>query len=229
MIGHLRTLLTLLLVVCVTPPTSAGPPNLPPGHPPVRTKHPKGKPAQAGRFLQSLELALEVADFEARPVFVDFVADWCAPCKEMEASVFPDPEVQERLARFVRVRVDVETEAGKEAWNTYAISGLPTMILLGASGEEAKDLRIVGGKDKAELIAALDKAIATLKPPPTPTRERVARADPTDGLPGGAQKTTPEGGATWWIGAALGLLVAIGLVLWWTRRRKGGTARLSDE
>ena len=136
--------------------------------------------AQAG-FLTDLDVARDLARYEGRPVFVHFTAPWCEACKELRKNVYPRPEVAARLARFVRVTVDVETPRGKKAWMTYGLSGLPTLAFLRGSGFEVKSLRLVGLQEAGALVATLDRAITELEAPPPARRDegRVAKGQET--------------------------------------------------
>lgn len=86
-------------------------------------------------------VALADARNAGMPALVDFAADWCVPCKKFETEVFSDPAVHAELeARYVPVKFDVTEgsdadEANKTAWNATA---LPTVILLGPDGTEAR-------------------------------------------------------------------------------------------
>ncbi len=114
-------------------------------------------------FLSDLDVARAEAAKSGRPSFVQFTAAWCEPCQEMKEQVFPHPQVSPRLESFVRVAVDIETDAGKEAWMHYALPGLPVMSFLKADGEEVKSLRVTGMPDLPDFVVQLDKALEQLE------------------------------------------------------------------
>lgn len=76
---------------------------------------------------------------EGKPVLLDFGAEWCTACKELEHKTFPDPLVRTEAARFVAIRVDAtddEAPDTKRLTEKYKIVGLPTVILLDKDGSE---------------------------------------------------------------------------------------------
>ena len=81
-----------------------------------------------------------------RPVMLDFYADWCVSCKEMEKYTFTDPGVQAALANAVLLQADVTAnDADDQALlKRFEIFGPPTIAFFGADGVERKDFRLVG-------------------------------------------------------------------------------------
>lgn len=89
----------------------------------------------------NLKAALEKAKSENKPVFVDFMADWCDPCKQLSRNVFTVPEIAEYFnSRFVCVQVDVSKE--ENLAQQYRVQALPTLVFLDVQGKEQK--RLVG-------------------------------------------------------------------------------------
>jgi len=83
--------------------------------------------------------ARERALAEARPVLIDFTADWCVACGELARDTFADPSVMVEAARFVALRVDATQEddpSVDQVKDKYHVLGLPTVILLGPNGQE---------------------------------------------------------------------------------------------
>lgn len=82
-----------------------------------------------------------------RPVMMDFSADWCVPCHELELNTFSDPAVVSEARRFDRYKVDLtkydapESEASRKQ---YGITGVPTVVFLGPDGREIADARVEG-------------------------------------------------------------------------------------
>ena len=82
------------------------------------------------------EEALELAENEDKPTFLDISASWCGPCKKLKATTFPDDEVGNFYnANFINVMVDGEKGEGIELARKYEIRGYPTLIFLDSSGK----------------------------------------------------------------------------------------------
>jgi thioredoxin:protein disulfide reductase len=93
---------------------------------------------------------------EARkPVLIDFSADWCIPCREMEHSTFIDPSVVTEAKRFVRMRANLTAQNKKTAELTskYDIQGVPTTMLIDSAGKVAQ--RKVGYIGPQEMLTDL--------------------------------------------------------------------------
>ena len=97
--------------------------------------------------------ALQSANRNGRLLLVDFYAEWCGPCKVLEATVLSDPKVQAALARvdFLKVDTDEHVDAAKH----YDVVGMPMLLMLDADGTEL--FRLVGMIDSVELVAEIAK------------------------------------------------------------------------
>jgi len=104
------------------------------------------------------EQKLDEARRSGVPVLIDFHADWCAPCQQMEQTTFKDRSVVKAAKEVVRLRVDMtnfdspEKEPLSKRFNIY---GLPALIFLAADGTEATSARLVGFATPQELIGSL--------------------------------------------------------------------------
>jgi thiol:disulfide interchange protein DsbD len=93
------------------------------------------------------EEKLESAVADNRPVMIDFYADWCIPCLELERMTFTDTEVMNAADDMMRLKVDLtnfdspESEALRQEFN---IAGVPTIVFINAEGEEVIDARVIG-------------------------------------------------------------------------------------
>lgn len=96
---------------------------------------------------QFTELRISDAQITKKPVVMDFYADWCIPCLELEHKTFTDAGVIKATESFVRLKVDLthfdspESEALRKKYN---ISGVPTIVFLDKTGQEVSSSRVVG-------------------------------------------------------------------------------------
>lgn len=96
--------------------------------------------------------ALTAAQKSNKLVFVDFYADWCKYCQELDEKTYPDPGVQQSLAqKYVTVKVNVDKNP--DLATKYKIYGLPTLVIMDANGNEIK--RVEGYQTPSELISIL--------------------------------------------------------------------------
>jgi thiol:disulfide interchange protein DsbD len=110
--------------------------------------------------LAELDAAIRAA--AGRPVLLDFYADWCVSCKEMERYTFSDPEVQARLARMVKLQVDVtaNTPQHAELLKRFRLFGPPGIVFFDREGREIPGLRVIGFQPAGPFAAVLDRALA---------------------------------------------------------------------
>jgi len=97
--------------------------------------------------------ALESAKSSGKPVVIDFYADWCLPCKELDHKTFSDAAVISETERFVRLKADltVPSDATTVALTKqYKIVGVPTILFLDAGGNEVS--RLVGFEPADEFL-----------------------------------------------------------------------------
>jgi thiol:disulfide interchange protein DsbD len=79
------------------------------------------------------------AETDKKPLIIDFGAEWCTACKELEHNTWPDPQVREQATRFVAIKVDATDDDAPETkrlQKKYNVVGLPTVLVLDASGKE---------------------------------------------------------------------------------------------
>jgi thiol:disulfide interchange protein DsbD len=124
---------------------------------------PEGPSFQAIESVADLESQLAAARAAGRPVMVDFTAEWCVSCKEMEEYTFPDPAVVAALQPFVLLRADVtdNDENDQGLLDYYSIFGPPTIAFYDAAGSIQDGFTLVGYvpaeefKTHVERVAAL--------------------------------------------------------------------------
>jgi thiol:disulfide interchange protein DsbD len=97
-----------------------------------------------------------------RTVMLDFYADWCVSCKEMEAFTFSDPSVRAQLDRMLLLQVDVtaNTEADKALLKRFSLFGPPGIIFFDPNGREIKGLRVIGYQGPDRFLKTLNLATA---------------------------------------------------------------------
>jgi len=109
--------------------------------------------------LDGLNAALAQAKAEGKPVMLDFYADWCVSCKEMEKLTFVDHEVQKKLAGFVLLQADVtpNDEKDQSLYQHFKIIGPPAIVFYDSEGKERRNLRVVGYMPAAEFAGVIDR------------------------------------------------------------------------
>jgi thiol:disulfide interchange protein DsbD len=107
------------------------------------------------------ELATKVLA-AGQPVMLDFYADWCVSCKEMERFTFAEPSIQAKLAGFKLLKADVTANSAddKALLARFGLFGPPGILFFDKSGNEIKAVRIIGFQDAASFIQALSRAEA---------------------------------------------------------------------
>jgi thiol:disulfide interchange protein DsbD len=108
------------------------------------------------------EAALLLASIERRPVIIDFTADWCVACKELDHYTFSDPQVVAAFRDFLLVRIDMTDAASpeNEAFRQrYSIYGLPSVTFLTPDGEMLDGLTVTGFVRAPEFLSILTRAL----------------------------------------------------------------------
>ena len=112
----------------------------------------------------AFERIRSVAELEARikasgkPVMLDFYADWCVSCKEMERFTFAEARVQQKLAGWLLLQADVtaNTEEDKALLARFNLFGPPSTIFFDSKGEEIENVRVVGFQNAGEFLKTLE-------------------------------------------------------------------------
>jgi thioredoxin:protein disulfide reductase len=97
-----------------------------------------------------------------RPVMLDFYADWCVSCKEMEAFTFADARVKAQLERMLLLQADVtgNSDAHKALLKRFSLFGPPGIVFFDAQGREIRGLRVIGYQDAPRFLKTLELARA---------------------------------------------------------------------
>jgi thiol:disulfide interchange protein DsbD len=111
--------------------------------------------------VEGFERELAAAKAQNKPVMLDFYADWCVSCKEMELFTLSDPQVQKLLANFVLLQADVtpNDKQDKALYKRFSIFGPPAILFFDINGQEQKAYRVVGFVGAEEFRQHLKKVI----------------------------------------------------------------------
>jgi thiol:disulfide interchange protein DsbD len=95
-----------------------------------------------------------------KPVLLDFYADWCVSCKEMEAFTFTDAKVKEKMQGMLLLQADVtaNTEEHKELLKRFSLFGPPGIVFFDARGAEIRGLRVIGYQKADKFLQVLERA-----------------------------------------------------------------------
>ncbi|MGS0756381.1 thioredoxin family protein [Roseateles sp. GG27B] len=95
-----------------------------------------------------------------RAVMLDFYADWCVSCKEMERYTLSDPAVRQALSGVLLLKADVtaNSPADRELLKRFKLFGPPGTIFFDASGAELKAARVIGFQDAERFHSSLKSA-----------------------------------------------------------------------
>jgi len=107
--------------------------------------------------LAEVEARIEQAHANKQAVMLDFYADWCISCKEMEAYTFADPAVKQALANFVLLQADVtrNSEEDKALLAKFKLIGPPAILFFTAGQQENPVHRVIGYQDAETFIKSL--------------------------------------------------------------------------
>ncbi len=114
-------------------------------------------PFKQVRNIPELDKAIKAA--RHKTVMVDFYADWCVACKELERFTFSDPKIQAALKDVVLLQVDVTENSQDELalLNRFKLFGPPGMVFFNKSGQEVAPLKTIGYQDAETLLKTIQR------------------------------------------------------------------------
>ena len=109
---------------------------------------------------KELDAAVQQASLRGQFVMLDFYADWCTSCLELEHQTFTDPQVQKRLSKVVLLQADVtaNTDDDRDLLQAFNLFGPPGIILFDPTGRELTKRRVIGYQAPADFLASLAAA-----------------------------------------------------------------------
>ncbi len=93
-----------------------------------------------------------------KPIVIDFFAEWCPICHDLDREVFSQPDIQAKLAQVTTLRVDATNQDDpniQQILQDYQIEGLPTVVFLDEHGQEVDNSRVIGFVTPKEFSQAL--------------------------------------------------------------------------
>jgi len=113
------------------------------------------------RIRSQRELNRTLADAR-QPVMLDFYADWCIACKEMERFTFSEPDVARQMARFTLLQADVtgDTAEDRALLKQFRLFGPPGIVFFDAQGQVLPNTRVIGFQNAQRFAGVLDSVLA---------------------------------------------------------------------
>ena len=114
------------------------------------------------KWENDIDLALNLASISNKIIMIEFMADWCPPCKKMDSETFSDESVIKKLNEFILVKINVDKQQDiAQEYNgnakKYGGIGIPNILFL----DKEKNIihRIVGFHNPSELITVMDSIL----------------------------------------------------------------------
>ncbi|MGA7749359.1 MAG: protein-disulfide reductase DsbD [Gallionella sp.] len=115
---------------------------------------------QFSRIKDIADLDQRLAQAHGQPVMLDFYADWCVSCKEMNRYTFSDANVQAKLKHVLLLQADVtaNSETDKDLLKRYGMYGPPGILFFDKQGKEMSDYRVIGYQDPGQFLQTTENS-----------------------------------------------------------------------
>jgi thiol:disulfide interchange protein DsbD len=126
----------------------------------AQAAHQSALPFQRVRSVAELDAAVKAASAQGKPVMLDFYADWCVSCVEMERDTFTDAQVKQRLAQAVLLQADVTANHADDRalLQRFSLFGPPGILFFDVQGRPIEQAKVVGFQKPARFVQALQAA-----------------------------------------------------------------------
>jgi thioredoxin 1 len=119
----------------------------------------KQEAATKVNWLRSYDEALAAAKKDNQPIMIDFYADWCKWCRELDGDTYVNKDVVALAQKFVSLKVDADVEG--ELSSRYKVVGLPTILFINPDGKEIH--RVVGYRPPGQFVGEMNTALKAFK------------------------------------------------------------------
>ncbi len=119
--------------------------------------------ADVTHSVEPFDALLRKAQADCKPVMIDFFADWCAACKELDKKTYTAPQVAQESQRFVNIKVDgtEDDEVLTELYARYGVTGLPTVAFIDPLGQTLESPRVTGYMPPDRFLGEMKKVRVT--------------------------------------------------------------------
>jgi thiol:disulfide interchange protein DsbD len=122
----------------------------------------EGREEVKWKNLTSLEQITNSVSSDKKPVMIDFYADWCAQCKELDEYTYTDKEIIDLSSKLNTIKIDL-TKENEAITNKFNVKGLPVVLFMNSKGEEVNELRVTGFLKPSEFKQKITKLLESEK------------------------------------------------------------------